>query len=516
MATAPAISGRQYSKAWPLTTRDRSEIGFLGVGILGCLLALIMGAVAVTSHADLIAGALVAIAFCGVGVAVYMRDPIGALIWLWLIVVLHEPISAAVGYNSSAGKTVRQSDEVLMLLFLCLTAWQTMRTNIRMPPLRFILPGIGLAVCGLLGAALHDVSLTVTIVGALLGLKFWVMVGITLMLPWKPDDLTRVYTVFTRVGVLVAVLGFGDYFTHEAISRALGTSIYEFSTASSRGEAVHSIFPHPGEFSLFMSMLFAFTFARFASKRHKSDLVMALLFAASIMLSLRLKGFLSLAAVVIIVAFVQGLASNRGIITITLIGALLLAGIFSVEGNVITKQVSTYTSSSTTARARLYTTGDRIADDNFPLGVGFGRFASYPSRLYYSPVYQQYELNYDWGLSRKYPQFIDDTSWPTVIGETGYGGFLIYLAGIILIVLALIQRLSTTPTAMKWAPLATLCAIAVFLIDSLGGATLFDWLAVITLAMFLGPTLITIRDSVPSTSEPIRPMDKDLVSPGQN
>lgn len=516
MATVPAVSGRQHSKAWPLTTRDRSEIGFLGVGILGCLLALIMGAVAITSHATIVAGALIALILCGAWVALYLRDSIGALIWLWLVVVFNEPISAAIGYYSSAGQAVRQSDEILMLLFLCLTLWRTARSTTRISLLRFILPGVGVAVFGLLGNALHRVPLEVTMVGTWLGLKLWVMVGITLMLPWKPDDLTRVYRVFTRVGVLVAVLGFGDYFTHEAISRALGTSIYQFSTESLRGEAVHSIFPHPGEFSLFMSMLFAFTFARFGSKRQKSDLVMALLFAASIMLSLRLKGFLSLAAVMIIVAFVQGLAGNRGTITTLLIGALLLAGVFSVEGNVITDQVSTYTSSSTTARARLYTTGDRIADDNFPLGVGFGRFASYPSSLYYSPVYQQYELNYDWGLSRKYPQFIDDTSWPSVIGETGYGGFLIYLAGIIFIVFALIRRLSTAPTAMKWAPLATLCAIAAFLIDSLGEATLFDWLAVTTLAMFLGPTLVTIRDSVPSTREPIRPMGKDLASPGQS
>ncbi|HWY90151.1 MAG TPA: hypothetical protein VNY31_05710 [Solirubrobacteraceae bacterium] len=458
------------------------------------MLALVIGAAAATSHAKLVAGALIGLMFFGVAIAVYLRDPIGALIGLWLIVVFNAPISAAVGYHSSAGEAVRQGDEVLVLLLLAVTTWHTLRTNTRISPLRFILPGIGVALLGLLGAALHDVPSAVTTVGGWLGLKFWIMVGITLMLPWGPDDLRRVYTVLTRVGIFVAVLGLLDYLTHAAVSRALGTSIYRFSSESFRGEAVHSIFPHPGEYSVFMSLLFAYSFARFASKRKTSDLMLALLFAGSIMLSLRLKGFLSLAAVLLIVAIFQGLTNHRGAIAVLLVGALLLVGIYSLEGNVIAKQISTYASSETTARARLYTAGERIAADNFPLGAGFGRYASYASRLYYSPVYKQYELNYDWGLSRAYPQFIDDTSWPSVIGETGYGGFATYLIGIMIIILAVIRRLRTAPIAMRWVPLATLCAIAAFLVDSLGDPALFDWVAVTTLAMMLGPTLAATRD----------------------
>jgi len=495
MATATAVPSRRYPPARFFTTRDRSFAGLVGIGIFGCLLSLVVGAAAATSHGKLVAGALVAIAFCGVVVAIYLRDPVGALILLWFVVIFNAPVSATVGYFSSAGEAVRQSDEILMVLLLCLTLWRTMRTNTRIPPLRFILPGIGIAVFGLLGAALYDVPLIVALVGAWLALKLWVMIGITLVLPWKPGDLERVYRVFSRAGVLVAVLGLADYLTHEAISRALGTSIYRFSSETFRGEAVHSIFPHPGEFSVFMSLLFAFAFARFASKRQKSDLLLALLFAGSVMLSLRLKGFLSLAAVMLIVAFVQGLANPRGMVTILLIGALLLAGVYAVEGNVIAKQVSTYTSSATTARARLYTTGERIAANHFPLGVGFGRFASYASRLYYSPIYKEYELNTVWGLSRKYPQFLDDTSWPSVIGETGYGGFAIYLLGIVLVVLALVKRLRTTTADMQWAPLAMLCGMAAFLIDSLGEATIFDWVSITTMVMLLGPTLIATRDS---------------------
>lgn len=476
-----------------LTTRTQIGIRPAAIGALGCTLALLAGAAAATDRGLLVAGAVCALAVCGAATALYIRDPILALIWLWVIEVFNAPLSAIVGYNSPAGEAVRQADEVLVLLFLGLTIWRTTRTNTRMPPLRFILPGIGVMVFGMLGAAVHGVPLIVTFAGAWLGLKFWIMIVITLLLPWKPSDSTRVYTILTRIGLLVAVLGFIDYLTDAAVSRALYSSVYHFESESFREEAVHSILPHPGEFSLFMSLLFALTFARFATNRSKSDLALALLFAGSVMLSLRLKGFLSLAAVAIIVALVQTVANNRGALTVLLIGSLLLVGVYSVEGNVIAKQISTYAASETSARARLYTTGERIAADNFPLGAGFGRFASYPSRRYYSPVYYQYELSSVYGLSRAFPKFIDDTSWPSVIGETGYGGFIIYLVGIVFIILALVRRLRTATAAMKWVPLAALCAIAALLVDSLGDPTLFDWLATTTFAMILGPALIAAR-----------------------
>ena len=127
--------------------------------------------------------------------------------------------------------------------------------------------------------------------------------------------------------------------------------------------------------------------------------------------------------------------------------------------------------------------------------MGFGRFASYPSRIDYSPVYREYGLNVVWGLSPKYPKFIDDTSWPSVIGETGYGGFAIYVAGLIILVGAIIQRLRTTAGPARWIPLAALSALGVLLVDSLGDPTLFDWFATTAFAMILGPAMISTSRS---------------------
>jgi hypothetical protein len=486
-----------WTPAETLLRRDRSDGRLVAVGLLGCVLALAFGGAAATSHGVLIASAVVGLSFCATATVVYVRDPVLALIWLWLFEVFNAPISAAVGYYSSAGEAVRQGDELLVLLLVVLTVWRVARNDIWPTSLRFVLPGVGVAVFGMLGAVVHDVPLTVSVTGIWLGLKLWLMIGVTLMLPWKTSDMARVYKVLTRVGLIVAAIGFLDYSTHSAISNALHTSIYRSGAEAIRAEAVHSIFPHPGEYSLFMSLLFALTFSRFATMRNRSDLLMAVLFAFSILLSLRLKGFLSLIAVAAIVALAQGMGKNRGAVMVLLVGALMLVGALSLEGNVITKQISTYASSEKSVRAQLYTVGERIAVDDFPLGAGFGRFASYPSRLFYSPVYYQYGLSAVYGLSRRFPKYIDDTSWPSVIGETGYGGFAIYLVGLMLLVVAVIRRLRAAVSVARWMPLAVLCAMAVLLVDSLGDPTLFDWLAVTTFAMILGPVMSINRPPLP-------------------
>lgn len=464
---------------------DRSSPKLQVIGVFGCLLATVLGAAVATDYGVLVVGAIVALVFFSAAVVVYFRDPVLAFLWLWIFEVFNPSISAVFGYFSPAGETIRQADELLVVLFVSLTIWRAIQTRAEMPSARFVLPGLAVAIFGLLGAVLHHVPVPVAAVGAWLGLKLWVMVLVTLLLPWKAGDAQRVFKVLTRIGVFVAVLGVLDYLTHAAVSRALHTSIYNFETEAFRGEAVHSIFPHPGEYSLFMSLLFALAFASFAVRHRKADLALAVLFAGSVILSLRLKGFLSLAAVVMIVALVQGMADHRRGVAILLVGGLLFVGALSVEGNVITAQVTTY-ASKVSPRALLYKTGERIANDDFPLGVGFGRFGSYPSRIYYSPVYDQYELSGVYGLSRSYPDFIDDTSWPSVMGEAGYLGLVAYAFGVILLLLAIVRRLRRASSEERWSLLAALCMLVVVLVTSIAQGVLFDWIAITSVVILLG------------------------------
>ena len=80
------------------------------------------------------------------------------------------------------------------------------------------------------------------------------------------------------------------------------------------------------------------------------------------------------------------------------------------------------------ARPVLYVTSLLISYDDFPLGVGFGRFASPTSQQYESPVYADYGIDSVYGLSYTWnSRFMADTFWPMILGETGFIGLLIYV-----------------------------------------------------------------------------------------
>ena len=123
-------------------------------------------------------------------------------------------------------------------------------------------------------------------------------------------------------------------------------------------------------------------------------------------------------------------------------------------------------------RTALYVASLAIARDNLPFGAGLGRFGSYMSRVNYSPVYRTYGLDQIYGLRPDNRVAIDDTFWPSVLGETGVIGCLAFGVGLA----ALLHRLwkaSRRAEDPAWRA-ATLGAVLVFIqgfIASLTAAT---------------------------------------------
>ena len=92
------------------------------------------------------------------------------------------------------------------------------------------------------------------------------------------------------------------------------------------------------------------------------------------------------------------------------------------------------------ARGALTYKSIEIAQDFFPLGTGFGTYASAPSAESYSPIYHLYGLSNVWGLSESNPMFVSDVFWPMIISQNGFLGLLIYLC-IIVFYITRIQNL---------------------------------------------------------------------------
>lgn len=78
-------------------------------------------------------------------------------------------------------------------------------------------------------------------------------------------------------------------------------------------------------------------------------------------------------------------------------------------------------------RTVLHVVGIKILMDFFPLGSGFGTFASYLSGRDYSNIYDMYGISNVIGMTREQYNFISDVFWPYIYGQFGIFGLLIYV-----------------------------------------------------------------------------------------
>lgn len=145
-------------------------------------------------------------------------------------------------------------------------------------------------------------------------------------------------------------------------------------------------------------------------------IVIALIVTA---LTLRSKGFVFCAITPVVLHVMRdGRKLNALHIAVCLIAAVAIGW----------DQFSSYYQTDDAARGQLTRASIEIAQDHFPLGTGFGTFGSNISAQqgFYSPLYYQYELDGIWGLSPDNPAFLSDTFWPTVLGQFGFLGTIVY------------------------------------------------------------------------------------------
>lgn len=69
-----------------------------------------------------------------------------------------------------------------------------------------------------------------------------------------------------------------------------------------------------------------------------------------------------------------------------------------------------------------------IAKNTFPFGSGFATFASRLSGVYYSPLYDMYNLSKVNGLTRTDYGFISDSFWPMIISQNGFIGLILFIS----------------------------------------------------------------------------------------
>ena len=113
-------------------------------------------------------------------------------------------------------------------------------------------------------------------------------------------------------------------------------------------------------------------------------------------------------------------------------------------------------------RERLLLDSGKIANSFFPLGSGFGTFASNMAAEHWSTLYNKY--NYVYG------PFLSDSFWPIVVAQTGWIGLVVFICIIITYSLRTI-KLQKVSINLFWASLSIFCYE---LICSVGESAFFN------------------------------------------
>ncbi|MGV8896366.1 MAG: hypothetical protein ACOH1U_07895 [Rhodoglobus sp.] len=342
------------------------------------------------------------------------------------------------------------------------------------PGARF--PGIGLFVCfglvGVISGVLRaDLTLSVLASGAFLATKMGIFGWSVAQFDWNSRDVQRVFRVG---GIILAVI------IVSAILNGLAPALWSSVFSVSGGvifryglPSLSGIFTHPFDLAFACSMgLIAVLGYRafFGASRATTFLLVGS--ALATVLSFRRKDLLGM-----LVASIGLAISQRNIRTILLL-SLLLPFLLIVGWSEIASEIgglfsSYFTVDSREARTVLALGSITLANEYFPFGAGFGRFASRTAATNYSPEYVRLGINHTYGLGSGATEgaFLTDTSWPAILGEAGYFG----LAAIVILLLligvrsARWKRTGSTPE-LRMVGLVTQGWLILTVIQSTGAA----------------------------------------------
>lgn len=325
---------------------------------------------------------------------------------------------------------VKYADEgVSVLLFLILAInhiykrQSLKKTEIDLPFIFFILIGI-------ISSIIHKVPMIIASSQFIIYIKSFLFFYIFIYLPVNTEIVKLYMRVFFWAGCILFFFGLVDLAAPVQFREFVGSSTVleiRFNMPS-----VKSLFIHPAKFGWFMNFLALYCFAFFLVYKRWPFLWLGLLFLAGCFLSMRVKAIVGFIMSLWLGFFISPFKKGKNAVFIVLfimmsimlifLGSMLLE-LIETKYNIYFR-AETYTDA---ARNVLYFKSIDVARDAFPLGVGFGRYGSWMSYVYYSPVYYQYGLSQVWGLSKEYPNFIMDTFWPMIIGEIGFFGLALFI-----------------------------------------------------------------------------------------
>ena len=232
------------------------------IALAAVLAAPLLGVAAATELRTWVFAAIGGAVVAGVTATWFRRDPVMVVVALWAFQLIRTPLYAALQAAPGAGALVNQLTDVALLVMLVVLAVDVLTPGAQRRDLRLFAPAAGLLAFGLMSSAAESAPLAPTLVGAWLGTKFWLLVGLTVAVPWREGDLERALRVIAPLGATAALLGLLDFATGGGVADLLHSNIRVTPLGTYRSGAAQSLYAHPNEYSLAMSLLVAIFLAR--------------------------------------------------------------------------------------------------------------------------------------------------------------------------------------------------------------------------------------------------------------
>lgn len=165
----------------------------------------------------------------------------------------------------------------------------------------------------------------------------------------------------------------------------------------------------------------------FCSEYNMKNLIIYFLIISMGLFTLKGKMFgFFFASIALTYFFKRGLELRISGKNILLISILLIGILWVAKDKMFFYFSGTSDSEHALARPLLYITSLDIIKDFFPFGSGLASFGTHASRITYSKIYYDYELDHIWGISPDMPDFIADAYYPS-LAQFGVFGVILFI-----------------------------------------------------------------------------------------
>lgn len=444
--------------AAPRRTRRRASAHPLrtALGYLALLVGVFAAAVLAVRAPLIVFGLFAALAFFGLT----WTKPKAALAVTLIVAMISPQLQAAMGavggvadeamiFGAAAIIVARRVLEERSIIWLPGTGWFAV----------FLLAGVA-------GAILYGTPLVISLQGATLLTKCVVFAIALSQVHWSPRDLEGVAKGGFVLAIVLIAFGIINLAIPHQWTAIFGGSNVQFTFGI---PSIIGPFRQPAAYGrmavILASSILAYQFFVRASWK---GYIVALLLGGLSLFTFRVKSLVGLLVVT------TGLVLRAGNALVLAIIAGLLPALIAIVGPGLFVYVFGdvelyYGEGQESARSRLTDGGLQVAQEHFPLGVGLGRFGSATAADYYSPEYLKLGFQNVYGLRPEAGegQFLNDTQWPALLGETGWLGTIAFVIGAILAVRILFLRTSPAePKIVRWIRVSGVAWFVLIMLDS--------------------------------------------------